>query len=269
MPYCKFCGKKLEDGEICTCIDTASAHEKIFSDVASNESGSNKEKAAQVAAQSKAIASNVWKEWLELLKAPTQQGPSFVQNGNPVTAVLFIVLQAIFAGLFAVIFVRKINGLIGIGGMFTQSLLFSGGKAFFLTLLYSIILSALLTVLYFLSCKVVRKPASLPSILRLTSMRSVISIPVTMISILLSLLNVPVGLIVFYFVGMLASAFFLHTGFSGLTDLKPDRSLYLTLIVLVLFILLFFLFASMVAKSYVPAAMKGMGSLNNLLGNLY
>lgn len=269
MAYCRYCGRKLEDGEVCTCRGQESVQPEIQKEGSPAGTRSSKEAAAEVAAQSKMIVIKAWKEWLGLIKAPARQGAAFVQRGNSAIATLFILMQAIFSGIFAVLFVGKLNGVIGIGGTYTKSFMFSGAKAFFLTLLYSIILSAALSGLYFLGCKLMRKQIGFWSVLRLTSLRSVISLPVTILSVLMFLLNVPAGLLLFYFVGMLAAAMFLLAGSNGLTDVKHDHKVYLTLIVMALFVLFFFLFASLVVKSYLPAAMKSLGSLENLAGSFF
>ena len=254
MAFCRYCGRKLEEGETCTCQNQAGAP------------GSSV-KAEVVLDQGKQAVGAAWKEFVHLLKAPVSYGESYVRKGNWVTSLIFLVLQGICSGLFAVFFVGKINGLIGLGGSMTGDLKFSGVGAFFLTLLYSLILSAVLAGLYLAGAKLLKGQARFQEALSIVSMRSVILIPVTLVSCLVFLISISAGIVCYYCMGALAAVTFLMAGSRGIAEVNPDRRIYLTVGVLFVFVVVFFLFASWVLPSYVPSSLRDISSLGGIMNS--
>ena len=171
MAFCRYCGRELQEGEVCSCRDQGETPKTEVADA--------------VSIQGKQIAGEAWKDFIRLLKSPASYAGSYVKSGNMVTAILFLVLQAICSSIFAVLCIGKINGLIGLGGSMTESLKFSSVGAFFLTLLYSILLSVALTALYLGGSKLLRGELSIRQALSAVSVRSVILVPVKLAGCLL------------------------------------------------------------------------------------
>ena len=202
------------------------------------------------------------------MKHPMSRSRSYILRGNTVSALVFFVLQGVCSGLFAALCISKINGLIGLGGSLTENLQFSGAGAFFLTLLYSVLLSVILSALCFAGSKLFHGELGFQNALCMASMRSVISVPVSLFGCLFLLLNVPAGFLIFYGIGLLVSVGFLTAGIYGASNINPDRKVYFSLLVVVIFFLIFLLFASKALFSYIPSSIRDFFSWETLVGYL-
>lgn len=254
MAFCRYCGRELKEGETCSCRGQNEAP-KTSVGTLMGSSGTQ-------------VAGAVWQTFLLLLKHPMSRSRSYILSGNSVSALIFFVLQGICSGLFAILCVSKINSLIGLGGSLTENLQFSGVSAFFLTLVYSILLSVILSALCFAGSKLFRGEIGFQNALCAASMRSVISVPVSLLGCLFLLLNVPAGFLIFYGIGLLAGVSFLTAGIYGVSNINPDRKIYFLLLVIVIFLLLFLLFASKALFTYIPSSIRNLFSWETLVGYL-
>ena len=85
MAFCRYCGRELQEGEVCSCRDQGETPKTEVADA--------------VSIQGKQIAGEAWKDFIRLLKSPASYAGSYVKSGNMVTAILFLVLQAICSGI--------------------------------------------------------------------------------------------------------------------------------------------------------------------------
>lgn len=247
MAFCRYCGRKLAEGETCSCRSQASAAASIpFT-------------------QRKVSALSLWKEYLSLLKAPASQSVSYVRSGNIVSSLLFFLMHAICSGLFAVLCIGKINSLINLGGSLTESLVLSKASAFFLTLVYSLLLSGILTLLTLAGGKLLRGDLRPQQALCLTSLRSVISIPIALLSCLFFFLNIPAGIILFFFAGLLGGIGFLTIGNDSIAGISRNRKVYLSIIIPILFVLIFLLFSTKALPTYLPSSIRDLFSMQNII----
>lgn len=254
MPFCRYCGRKLEEGEHCTCHEQAG---KVSADLLNKTD-----------MQGKQLIGAAWKDFTCLLKMPTTYGALYIQRENYIAALIFLVLHGICSGIFATLCIGKINGLISLGGSLTEKLKFSSVGAFFLTLLYSVILASILACLFLGIGKVMKGQITFQKALCIASLRSVISVPVILVSCLIFLLNIPAGIVVYYCAGTLLGASFLEAGAEGILGISKDRKFYLAILVIVLFVFLFLLFASMVWPNYIPASIRDAFSFDNIVNAL-
>ncbi len=308
MAFCRYCGRKLEDGEVCNCRDTAAAPNTTQQDVqppqqefqpsqpwgappyqetqttqqpwgAPTQQGAQPSqqggtpvqpevKPAQPAIQWGPLARTALKDFVNLLKSPANYSAPYVRGKNLITSLAFFLLHAICAGIFSMFLVGRINGLIGLGGSYTAGMAFSSIGAFFLTLLYSIILSVVLTALYFCGVKLLKGQIDLYEAFSIVSMRSVIAIPIALLSCLVFLLNITAGLVFYYLVGAIAGVAFLFAGSQNIVGISKDRRLYLCMSIIIVFTIFFILFASWVLPSYIPSSIRGLFSLESILGSL-
>ena len=144
MAFCRYCGRKLEDGEVCTC-QQAQQNQAQAPQQAAPQPGA----APVVSAQGKQVMDALLKDLVGLVKAPATTAPGYVRRGDVTVSVIFLLLQGICSAIFALFCIGKINSLIALGGSMTQNIKFSGVGAFFLTLLYTVIFEAVLAGLYF------------------------------------------------------------------------------------------------------------------------
>lgn len=252
MAFCRFCGRELADGEECPCQTQSS------SSIPTTPSS----------IQPQQIISLTWSDFLQLLKHPSSSGRAYIYSGNIISPVIFLLLQGICSGIFSILCIGKINGLVALGGSFTENLKFSAPGAFFLTLFYSLLLSAVLLGLFLGLSKLFRFQLTVPQALCIISMRSVILIPITLFNCLVFLLNIPAGIVCFYFIGALSGVDFLYAGAETALDSNPNRKVYLMLVVTVLFTLIFLIFGSWALPSYVPSSIRDLFSWEGILNQL-
>lgn len=266
MPFCKYCGRKLEDGEVCDCRQQAPVETPVEAPAAAPASPVTAGKAMPSADQTKEMAQQIGHKLLLLLKAPVSNSAAYVKEGNLIVSIALMVLHALCSGLFAVLLISKINSVIGLGGRYTAALKFSGVGGFFLTILYSLILALVLSLLFFGAAKLLHVQMNFQNALAVVSMRSFISAPIALLSSLLVLINVPLGLVFFYCIGMVAGVIFLMIASNGIQMPNHDRKAYMTAAVILLFVLISTLFASLVFRTYLPSGLGSFFSLENLIG---
>ena len=260
MAFCKYCGKKLEEGEVCNCRQAGA-----FS--GSETAGNDQQAASQhaqippiqtdkIIAQSKNIAKQVIDQFLAVFRAPATAGAACVQQGNLAVSCIFLALQAICSGLFAVLCIGKINKLISFGGLLQHDFLFSSLGAFFLTFLYSALLSVLLALLFFGGAKLLKGEISFQKALAFASARSIVSAPVILLGCLIFMASTSFGLLFYAALCPLTAVLFLVPACDGIGGLNRNRKIYLLVGVLAVFTILFMLFASNLWSTYIPAEIK-------------
>ncbi len=284
MAFCKYCGKELEDGEVCNCRQNAQTPPEGGADApetastasagASSVSGTVAafaEAAKQSAAveQGKKAAMNIFSQAMPLLKAPATNAASFIGKEDVFSSGILMALHGLCSSIFAAIFIGKINSLIGIGGSFMESLKLSGVGGFFQTWAYSLILAVAFAGICLGLTKLMKGQLNFKQALGVAAMRSVISIPVVLVSCLLLLINMTAGIVCFYIIGTLAGICFFATAIHETSSLSSDKKVYLVLAVTVVFILVSLVFAKLVCQNYLPAALKGSFSLDDIMGSIY
>lgn len=285
MAFCKFCGKELKEGEICSCQESASAANGSTPaapvpdpvpapapapDPAQSSKASSGPSVTVTLPSKDAVnaaAKNVFSSILNVLVHPSTGGSAFVQGGNKIVALMIMGLHAILSSIFALTLILKINSLISLIPYGADALKFSGLKAFFVTLLFSIIFSVLLSAIFFVATKITKMSASLDQVLALASVRSIAAIPLCILAIVLGFINPGASLAVFYGAILLAMLFFVGS-IKGLENATEDKSIYTVFIVLLVFIILFYFIGGKMALGlYLPSGLKDSG-LQGLLNSL-
>ena len=302
MAFCKFCGRALQEGEVCNCQAAAQAANSGAPvpppPVPGVVPGTNPNIApppipapapnpniapppvpgqpygapaggkttVTVTLPSKdavnEAAKNVFSSILGVLARPVTGGSAFVQGGNKIVALILMGIQAVFSCIFSLVMIGKINSLINLAtlgsGTFPK---FSGIKAFFVTLLFSVIFSALMTGLIFVVTKITKITASLDQVLALSSVRSIAAIPMSVLAIILGFINPAIGFAMF-FGSILLTALFLAGAIKGLENAQDDKAIYAVFGVIVVFVILFLLIGLRLALGmYVPSELN----LTNLM----
>lgn len=276
MAFCRYCGRKLEDGEVCTCQQTQqnqapqqapqqAAPQQNVQQAAPQQAAAQPGAAPAVSVQGKQVLDALLKDLIDLVKAPGTSAQGYVRRGDVTVSVIFLLLQGICSAIFALFCIGKINSLVALGGSMTQNIKFSGVGAFFLTLLYTVIFEAILAGLYFAVGKLLGGQLRFQEALSIVSMRSVILVPMILVSCLVFLLNISAGIVFYYCAGALAGVTFLVAGSSGIANLSPNRKVYLNLIVTVIFVLIFLFLGTKLLPSYVPSSLREFFSVDNLM----
>lgn len=249
MAFCQHCGRKLEDGQACTCTESAAAHEmrqpeavqaqpQMQGGAAAAAAGTQVKQESVVLQQSKQIAQNAFAEYMLLLKAPATNSLAFIRKGDMVTSAVFMGVQALASSIFMAICASKLNSLFSFGGMMGFKLV-SGVGAFFQALICSLLVSVTLAGIFMGFTRIMRGSVSFQEALAVAAMRSVITIPVILASCILVLLNPGLGLGVYLFVGGIAGFAFLSTANDQICTLEPDKKVYMMAGVGAVFVLAF------------------------------
>ncbi len=267
MAFCRYCGKKLEDGEVCTCQQSAEAAGNPAAETAAAGTATFAQtiKQSEAVEQGKKVAMNVFSQFVSLLKAPASNAAAFIRKADVVASVILLALQGLFSAIFAAILVGNVNDLIGIAGRYAKELKISGVGVFFQVWIYSILLSVVFAGLYLGATKLLKGQLNFKEALSVVAMRSVIVIPVTLVACLLGLMNVTLGMVFFYIVGTLVGMSFFTIAHNSISDLTPDKKAYAALAVFVVFVLVSLLFAKVVSAGFMPSVLKGGFSMGGVM----
>lgn len=306
MAFCKYCGKQLNEGQVCDCPGSvaAGAAQPVTpapapapapvptpapapapTPVPTPAQGTTQQTTGQQASGQTTInitlpdkekvtatAKNAWGSIIGILKKPATEGAAFVARADLTLSICLIVIQAVCSALFGAFFVGKINGLIRWAG----EIKFSGIKAFFLTLLFSVIFSAILMLLFWLAGLITKMKTNWKQMLALVAVRSVVLVPFILVSALLMLISIFTGMLVgfpvFYganLLGMLA----LVSAIRGVEGCSDNKAVYVVFVVSVIFMMVSIWLGLKEAPAYLPSSiregMDGLRMLDSLMNNIF
>lgn len=296
MAFCRYCGKPLNEGEVCNCPGNMAAQQAAANQQAgvnqqmnaAQQAGVNQQmntaqpngqfnaeqmqqKANEYMQQGMAVAGNAWKNLLGIFKAPAQSGRQYVAKADMVVSLVLIALQAVVAGLFGLICIIKLNSAISsVTSLFSYSVSkvykLSGVKGFFITLLFSIIFSALFALIFFVAGKIVKSDISFNKALAITSIRSAAVIPFMLAGCIIGLMNIGLGMGIFYLGNVLAICF-IYAAMTGLCE--ENKLSYVVVAATLVFLIITVLIMGKAVMLYMPAGAKGLGSLSSMMKMFY
>ena len=306
MAFCKYCGKELQDGEVCTCqesvaaaqaasaaeaapvpeaapapqaasaTEAAPAPETASAPQAAPAGGTSGAGAQVPSIDTEKLLGSVKeaaKGFLNIFARPATAGREFVANTNLTASLFIIIVQVLLSSFFALILAARINSMVrktlGLAasflGMGTKVTVISGAKAFFLTLLFSILASGLLLLLFLLASLILKAQASWKQLVALVAVRSVAIAPFILLSWFLALINPIVGTCLFFGSFLLAMTF-LQESVKGIEGFKDNKALYAVFIVMIIFILVCYFVLSKTAGWFLSSSITDfIGNSSNLL----
>ena len=183
MPFCRFCGKEINEGETCTCEQAQAEAGKAASAAAAGAQAADALKdAAKVGSE---VAGKAGVTCLEILKKPVTEGVKFVDGTNHITAIGVVVLQALLTGLFSLVLALKFNGAIK-GGWFDEYKL-SVVKVFFVAILFSLVASLIFAAFTFVLLKLLKLETTIYQALEIAGVRSSLLSGCIAVSVVLAL----------------------------------------------------------------------------------
>lgn len=298
MAFCKFCGKQLQEGEVCSCqvnaqqptgtVNTAAPVQPaapaqpnpaqptdstpVQPNPAQPTGNTPVQPSVTITLPNKDAVSNVAKKVVStitnVLKHPSTEGKAFVASGDKNTAIGIIVIQAIISSIFSMIVIGKINSLLGFAGSYMSEYKFSGVKAFFVTLLFSLIFSVIMAALLYVVAIILKLATNLNQILATVAVRSIALLPVIVLACIFFFINVGVGFALFYGSILLAMIFLLEA-VKGIPNMQDNKASYAVFGVIVVFIILFMLIGTKVALNmYLPKSVRDMMSGGSIIESL-
>ncbi len=265
--YCTKCGKPLVDGETCDCTNSTYA-----SQTESTQSNFTKEFSEKVNASNFIV--ELKNTFISITKHPVSSGESYIQTNNLKLSLTFIIIQGILCGLFSVIFASKIGqGLTNLGGALSgmnsqiEALMkMPYFKGFIITAILSIVLSFVLATLLFIMNILFKNAVAYSQMIASVSLRSIFSIYVIVLSILVLLINPFASILCFFggnILGMLIIEMTLPRNESS-TNYLP----YITFIAFFVFMIISIIVISKCWTIFIPEALKsGLGQFQNLLSD--
>lgn len=279
MAFCVYCGKQLEEGEICNCQSNGTAAGNQQS-VEQNQQNNGQYQAPQVNYQEYQAKFNqakevsgmylqrLWAALLGILKSPSEEGKRFAASGDKKLAIGFFALQAILSGIFSMIICSKLNGGMTAFGEVDKEYLFSLPKALLLTIIGSMILSFVTAGLLYAGVKIFKGTTTFWNMSCVVAVRSVGISIIVLLSIIVTLLNVSWGIVIFVFAA-LAGLVFLVPVVQGGATLDENKQVYMIGLIVILSLIVFCILFKVGGPMYVPSGLKDsysdlMSGLNKL-----
>ena len=196
MPFCRFCGSEIKEGETCSCAQAQAEANKA------NANGAEAVAAATDALKDAAkaggeVAGKAGVTCLEIIKKPVTEGVEFINGSNYITAIAVIILQSLLTAVFSLVLALKFNG--ALKGFVKVPVV----KPFFLAILFSLVATLLFTCITFLMLKLLKLDVTLYQSLEIAGVRASLLSGGIAIAALLNLINVGWGTVVFVLAGVL------------------------------------------------------------------
>lgn len=218
--------------------------------------------------------------FLQILLKPKSVGRAFVKEANIITAFIFIALQAICSGLFAVIFFGKINSLAK-----TQVLTWDSDylnmfdlykfplfKDFFITVIASVVLTCIVALVVWGMTSAFKGKTTFIEAISAAAVRCVAKTPVILVALLLGLINIGLGMLFFMLsaiVGLCYSCMVVPTGVGA----DGDKTVFIVLVACIASLLCMFIFFRYMSVNYFSSALqtsvsKAISELQNAKNDL-
>lgn len=300
MAFCKYCGKELKDSESCSCPEAVAAAQAASapqadapktetSQTAVPQAETQQKPATSPAATPAATAASavsqaadgavpaldtekilgvvkeIGKSFLSVFTKPATAGREFVANAKLSVSLTMIVLQAFLSSIFSLFVIGAINGVLN--GTWFKSYRFSGVKAFFLTMLFSLVGSLILAACFCLATMITRVKVLWRQLVALTAVRSIAVAPLIVLSWIFWLIYPALGVVLFTGSTWLAMAF-LIVAVQGIEGMKDNKALWSVVIVVMVFLLIALILFGASYGLYLPASLReninNLGSLINM-----
>ena len=206
MKYCKFCGKRLEDGEVCTC-QIKEDETSFFQDIGKNK-----------------ISSGIKKVLVKPASGAKQITASFSLKESAVTWLG----EGIITGICLMILVSST-----LGSSYFGRQMVSYPKIFFYALLFVIGMNALTTlVLWALEKMISKSDAAYVDFMTVPATTAAINILFLVLGIICLLLNPGFGILVFIS-GKLASTFLMGKAVDEVKGADKEKTMYILAVVFI------------------------------------
>lgn len=222
------------------------------------------------------------KNYLQILLKPKSVGTAFVKEANILIAFIFIAIQAICSGLYAMVFFGKINSLI-------KSQLIAKGadsddlvqfnlykfpiiKDFFIAFIASAALSCIVALVVWGMVSAFKGKTNFAEVISATAVRCIGKTPVILVAVLLGIVSVSWGIIFFLLsalVGVCYSGMVVPTGVGA----DGDKTVFIVLVASIVSMICIVIFYRYISINFTASALqtqitKALVELRNIQGNL-
>lgn len=287
--FCVYCGKSLQEGEVCSCraqsAGTAAPAQETVPAQAAAPAQAVAQAPAAPAQPISGIIGEYWKVFKDFFRFPSSVLPSFTAAGDRKTALVFIILRALCFGLFMLVVCNQIKSLMSSALGSVSGLLGSGAgklydfplaRIFFLSLVLSAGAAFLFAAIILLFVKYLLKAeASYDNALCVTASGSVAAVPFLLVGLLVVFLNMDIGFYIAAF-GVLLQLLFTVLALGSFRAKDGEKSVYAFFLIFAVQAIVIAILVHIFAPMYLPKVMQGavkeLGSgltgLGELLGGL-
>lgn len=260
MAYCIYCGRQLEEREICDCRDVQD-HQRLQAKCLAGIKQRYREKSGRAREIHGVYQGRLFQAFSDVLKRPVQSGREFVALGDAKPGIGFLVIQALLSGIFALVVCNRINTF---GEVQANSYVYDDSeyqnilhypRAFLLTFIGSLLLSLVITVLLYLGVQLFQGKTAIRKILCIVAVRSAGESVFVIISIVVAYLNIAWGLAIFILLWFAGLAFMIPVMEAGI-EFNVNLMPYITVMIMVLSIIAFMKWAGFSLPMYVSGERK-------------
>ena len=221
----------------------------------------------QMKQKSGVFLSDTLKAFFAILKSPVTAGTTFVKEGNYITSIGLVVLQALFTAFYGCIVCSYVNKIFRIG-YFSDAASIHLFLAFLLTFIGSCIMSAARTGLLTLGTMICKGNADWKKNLCLCGARATIVSAFIVISMIITILNPGYGFLVFLISSIAGMAFALPLVTESL-GVDKDKTVYLNIAVICILLLVMYLVLKVGLPLYLPKELREDGYSLRAFSNLF
>ncbi|WP_343209143.1 hypothetical protein [Anaerolentibacter hominis] len=260
--YCIYCGKPLAEGEQCSCRQKDAPF-------------------PEPERPARGLLYRVWSSLTEILNAPVSGTKRYVVRGDLSASVILILLQALFSGSFMIIVFGRLEGIAVKAMSYLSSFFYSGYgqtpagmdfpllRIFFLTVLFSLLFSSMLTLLFFAAARLLKSKAGFVNMIHVTAVRSAVLLPVTVLAALFGMIHPLWGIVVFA-AGYLLACCVLNVPLKAASGLSNDQLPYVVFICMAVVALAVLLCICFTYPLYLPDSLRnGLNVLKMYLNDPY
>ncbi len=224
-------------------------------------------------------AQNFFGMLIQLIRHPVTFGRKLILQADVKTALMLIVFQGIFTGLFALAVSHKVAGYIKTGIGMAGGLDLDAARAvtdlldipyvrtFAVTILYSAALAFIYALLLFIGHRIIKAPATLSQMLSAAAIRSAIMAPAILLSVVVFEISVMMGLFLFIYTNLITFAAITVADCTVFGQQKADIFVFMSGIVFILFALITFFSWTKIFTLYLPDVIRtSINSFGNLSG---
>lgn len=216
----------------------------------------------------KEMVQGVLNQYISIMKAPATGSAEFINGKNTISAAIIIAIQALLSGIIACFYIGAVNKTLkAAGGGFInlEKYKFSGFKGLLLSIILSVLFAAIFAGIMFCIAKILKLSMDIKEALEVTAVRASYLIPVTVLAILLSIVNIQTSILVYVTGSIFALGFVLAAMMKKYPE-KSDLLVYLVTVAVFVFVIVMALIMSKACNLYVPGSLKkDMGDLSSIM----
>lgn len=248
--FCMYCGKSLNEGEVCTCEEAQQA-QQAQAQASQTQSGTTSQ-TYSASSQATDMVNGFVASFKEVIISPEKGAKNLVDNGNFVISMILMAAQAVLAGIISLAY-TAFHLELDFGDCF---------KYLILSIFFSLVLTGVTFGCSLLAATCMKGSIDPKKALNALSLRCIAILPFTVLAVPLAFL-LPSFTFGMLFICELLGLFYEFFGFRAAFGLEYGKAAYMSVIVSVVYIIVFAIIARFVASDLLQ------GMMYSLMGGFY